>query len=906
MATIKTDLICNLNQPVNVTYLHGNLFSQDNAGNTINVFVMDNGEPATIGGTVSANVIRSDGQTVAVSGAIEGNRAYVILPQACYAVPGVVHIIIKLTQNTTITTIAAIVANVYMSTTDAVIDPGTVIPSIQALMALIEGAVDSIPTDYTGLLHTIAADYSSSKTYKVGDYAWESGVLKRCIVPITAAETYTAAHWTNAVIGDDLTNLKSAITDIRDDFTVIEDTFIGKTNGAAQASTSYVCTDYINVLGNIYVNTSASGESNAGYAFYDKNKKYIANSGGSIYEIKDTLTKLVPPDGASYFRISCQKNRRARLHVQYALMNNVSDLIKAKGDIEDAMKPKLFSLVNNLYSDGVGNLSDICDIYKDNVSSPDNYGLEGARYDFKLAKKSFRLYFEFRLTEPISYDVGGSATITYLLNAFNGHIVVGIKSSYSYANDMRLVRNMGPLLVSNNSDSTQNSSENMLIHMRYENMKGQDAISVRYDGTPDSSTSASIRFTSTATVVNVNGNQTTIACNADTTLLDLVNSLNAVDGIIAEALLPTGHTFGDLMPVVAKVQSGSAINLICTGTISGTTYYDNPNVYIPLALDDKWHSIEVYYDSERSYVYAAYDGLTLKTELGDASTNNIIRVGYDGAPVMLKNLKLDYGHFGEAEIISNQTDPDIAEQYPPADVIISEYNPRLLVYEGHGIDVQTDEKTPTESGMSCSVERLNILFSEAQKRGYVPVSWKEIIDWKIKGKPLPKRCYTIMFDDWRFANFVDHKKRTPFVKYGVLPALAVITDTESIDGTVVIDGITYNVRDVVNMTELAGWYPASHTKDHRTITAYKPSESGVLFNEDIHAADVYGIHSDVIVYPGGNISGRYIPVLRHTDFVLGVTIFSREYNCRAINDFYIGRVELGNRVPLATVLYPLV
>ena len=218
MATIKTDLICNLNQPVNVTYLHGNLFSQDNAGNTINVFVMDNGEPATIGGTVSANVIRSDGQTVAVSGAIEGNRAYVILPQACYAVPGVVHIIIKLTQNTTVTTIAAIVANVYMSTTDAVIDPGQVIPSIQALMALIEEAVDSIPTDYTGLLHTIAADYSSSKTYKVGDYAWESGVLKRCIVPITAAETYTAAHWTNAVIGDDLTNLKSAINDVNNWF----------------------------------------------------------------------------------------------------------------------------------------------------------------------------------------------------------------------------------------------------------------------------------------------------------------------------------------------------------------------------------------------------------------------------------------------------------------------------------------------------------------------------------------------------------------------------------------------------------------------------------------------------------------------------------------------------------------
>lgn len=215
MATITTDLICNLNQPVEATFLHGNLFSQDNAGNTINVYVLDNGAPATIGGTVSANVIRADGNTVAVSGAIDGNKAYVILPQACYAVPGRVEIIIKLTQNTTITTIAAIVANVYRSTTDTVVDPGTIIPSISSLIAQIEAAVDSIPVDYSGLLATIAADYSSSKTYPVvGMYAWQGGVLKRNIVPITTAETYTAAHWTNAVLGDDLSALKSAFDDV--------------------------------------------------------------------------------------------------------------------------------------------------------------------------------------------------------------------------------------------------------------------------------------------------------------------------------------------------------------------------------------------------------------------------------------------------------------------------------------------------------------------------------------------------------------------------------------------------------------------------------------------------------------------------------------------------------------------
>ena len=214
MASIVTNLTCELTAPVSVVFLPGNMFSMDNGGNIINVFVVQNGEPVALGGSVSANVIRSDGTTVAITGAFEGNKAYIILPQACYAVPGIIHIVMKITEGTTITTIAAVTANVYQSSTDAVVDPGTLVPSIAALIEAIEDAVDSIPVDYSGLLATLAADYSTSKTYKVGDYAWYGGVLKRCIVPITTAESYTAAHWTNAVLGDDVTNLKSAFDSV--------------------------------------------------------------------------------------------------------------------------------------------------------------------------------------------------------------------------------------------------------------------------------------------------------------------------------------------------------------------------------------------------------------------------------------------------------------------------------------------------------------------------------------------------------------------------------------------------------------------------------------------------------------------------------------------------------------------
>ena len=211
VANCAINLNCELTEPVKVQYLDGNLFSMDNAGNTAHVYVYYNGQPQEIVGSVSADVIRADGSTVAVTGAMSGNRAYVIFPQAVYAVPGVLSVVIKATEGTTTTTIAAFVANVYQSSTDTVVDPGTIIPSVDALIAAIQTAVASIPSDYSALLATIATDYSPSKPYpNVGSYAWYGGVLKRSIVPITTAETYDSSHWTNAILCDDVSALKSA------------------------------------------------------------------------------------------------------------------------------------------------------------------------------------------------------------------------------------------------------------------------------------------------------------------------------------------------------------------------------------------------------------------------------------------------------------------------------------------------------------------------------------------------------------------------------------------------------------------------------------------------------------------------------------------------------------------------
>lgn len=215
MAVINTNLVCDLQNAVKVQYLDGNIFSQDNQGNVINVTVLDGGEPATLSGTISANIIRADGGTVAATGGtITDNVASITLPAAAYAIPGVVSIVIKNTVSSVVTTIAAIVANVYQSSTDTVVDPGTIIPSIQTLISSIETAVASIPADYSSLWTSLAPAFSSSANYVTGQYVTYNGGLYRFTTAHSGSWSSSDVVATN--LGGDVSDLKSALTQVKD------------------------------------------------------------------------------------------------------------------------------------------------------------------------------------------------------------------------------------------------------------------------------------------------------------------------------------------------------------------------------------------------------------------------------------------------------------------------------------------------------------------------------------------------------------------------------------------------------------------------------------------------------------------------------------------------------------------
>ena len=73
-----------------------------------------------------------------------------------------------------------------------------------------------------------AEDYNSTKTYNIGDYVWYNGVLYRCISDVTTAETWTAAHWTAAVLGNDVGDLKNAVDTLNKGGLVLKDEVIGR------------------------------------------------------------------------------------------------------------------------------------------------------------------------------------------------------------------------------------------------------------------------------------------------------------------------------------------------------------------------------------------------------------------------------------------------------------------------------------------------------------------------------------------------------------------------------------------------------------------------------------------------------------------------------------------------------
>lgn len=207
MAVIETWLEQDLQAPVKVRYLDGNIFSNNGNGNRIGVRVYSNGEPVTLSGTVSGYAVVADGSTVPCTGSRSGNQASILIPPAAYQ-PGAVFISVFLTDGSTVTTLAAVSTTVMQTRTNSQVSPGSVVTDwTQTINAAMQSVVDANAAN-------MAQTYGEL-TFPVpmGKYTLYNNLLYRAATPIATSESWTAAHWTRVKLADDVSDLKSALNE---------------------------------------------------------------------------------------------------------------------------------------------------------------------------------------------------------------------------------------------------------------------------------------------------------------------------------------------------------------------------------------------------------------------------------------------------------------------------------------------------------------------------------------------------------------------------------------------------------------------------------------------------------------------------------------------------------------------
>lgn len=153
MANYVLEITTDLREPLKRTPVTGQLIQLNDRANTFQITVLDDSEPVTLN-QVEAYFIRGDSATVRLvdeNCTISGNVATVTLSNQCYAVPGPFVLTVNDISEDTTKCIGRFDGVVARTSTDAVVDPGTIIPSVNALINEIEDAIAEIPEDYSQL-----------------------------------------------------------------------------------------------------------------------------------------------------------------------------------------------------------------------------------------------------------------------------------------------------------------------------------------------------------------------------------------------------------------------------------------------------------------------------------------------------------------------------------------------------------------------------------------------------------------------------------------------------------------------------------------------------------------------------------------------------------------------------------
>lgn len=365
------------------------------------------------------------------------------------------------------------------------------------------------------------------------------------------------------------------------------------------------------------------------------------------------------------------------------------------------------------------------------------------------------------------------------------------------------------------------------------------------------------------------------------TVESLVKAINELDKFSAEYNECDGRMSNELMLLPETKLYTYGYNSIDGNPNNKELFTDSVPLFIRYAVDSKWHQVEIFpYDG---HLYCCTDGSIKKTEFSAVKYAGLILGGE--CEVEFKDIEISTNSLLDAEIQMFEG---------TSEVVVSSVNPYIAIFEGHGIvDMLSSELGYSDGEMRCTPDRLEHIFSYLSTKGYIPVSVDDVMDWYDGIRTLPKRCYTIMFDDYEWNNFLILKNRAPFVRHGVKANLAIVY---SLENPISYNGAIIDIDKAISIGKNVGFTVYSHV-NHRHMTAYKPSTYVDMLLQDVAKCDMKGINSTVIVYPYGESSIymsdclEWVGLRGGINVYIGVGSVNRGYT----NKYNLYRIEIGNR-----------
>ena len=523
-------------------------------------------------------------------------------------------------------------------------------------------------------------------------------------------------------------------------------------------------------------------------------------------------------------------------------------------------------------------------VYNGDTEDESVKGTDVAKYIFNLSlgERAFNIRFKFRITENI-YNEQKNCVIAYLgqtpiVSAFPQKLVQHTTQVTYGGQDKTMYwpTLKGGIAMGQNLSLQYSALNN--------NNLGLFAFYIKYIGT---SQDVTIENNGSAFVVKIDGVATTYSYVDYPTIPALYDALkNTTDIEVA-----CGSIEGRNCTELAIFDESKLVSLCYTRTDGNPNssieeYWDSAPFFIPYAVDESWHQVEVVKIQDN--VYSVCDGNTHNI----GSISNVLTLGGE-CGVLFKDLEVCCKTESDAEIT------DVG--------VISGASPNILIFEGHDMDTRPTYQIPNPStSLATTPDRLQHLFGYLKSRGYIPISIKDIADYYDGSKALPKRYFVPIFDDYEFENCMERKNRSVFTSFGVKPVLAIITGYSS-SHTITHNGDTISIQEASNICKIYDFYLVSHTRNHRSCTSIKPSEYLNELIKDINDGDIKGVDNSMLVYPFGDSNAYLTDTLKWLGYKLGIQVApDSSFNKKARRRYSLMRHEIGLRVSLQEIINKII